>query len=55
MKEKAKNYIVKEEYYRYKNSTKNYRRSDNNITNNTLDKFVKLVLDYKNFEKEKKE
>jgi len=51
----VKNYVIKEKYYKYKNIIKNRKCRDNNNTHSALDKFVKLILDYKNFEEKEEE
>ncbi len=54
IEERAKNYTIEVKYYKYKNIVKNREHRDNNYMYNTLNKFAKSNLNYKNFEKEKK-
>ena len=55
IEKQAKNYTTKEKYYKYKNIPRNRERRDGKYIYNIFNKSAKLVLDYKNFEKEKKD
>jgi len=55
IEERAKNYIVEKEYYKYKNIARNRERRDNNYIYNIFNKFAKSILDYKSFEEKKRD
>ncbi len=51
IKKQAKNYTIKKEYKKYKNIIENRKRYNNNVIYNTLNRSIKLISNYKSFEK----
>ncbi len=55
IEERAKNYIAKEKYYKYKNIARNRERCDNNYIYSVLNKFAKPISNYKSFEEKERD
>ena len=55
IKERTKNYIVEEKYYKYKNIIRNRKHCNNNYIQSALNKSIKSILDYKSFEEEERD